>query len=466
MKPKVIIVGGGLTGLSVAWRLAEQHIPFLLIEKEPRLGGQIRTRREGGYTFEVGPNTGTISFPEVVELFRYLAPLASLEVADKAAKRRLILKKGTLHPLPSSLWGGITTPLFSFHDKLKVATELFRPRGNNPYESVGELAERRLGRSVVRYAVDPFVGGVYAGDPYQLTARFALPKLYALEQEYGSFIKGAMHKAFAKKSERDRDATKEVFSVSGGLENMVSALTSRVSASGTLLTGTDITAVRKLPFGWEVHYKTSQQEEERVEASYLVTTVRADQLRAVLPTDFAPYLAPIESLRYAPVWELAVGFDQYQGFSLPAFGALIPSVENRGILGILFPSDCFKNRTPSRASRLFTIFIGGDRDYSRYAEASDEQIVNQAVAELYKALAIPQHIKPSLLHLSFFPKAIPQYERSSEERFARIAELEKMHQGLFLAGGIRDGIGMAHRIKQGSDIGLQIARELNEAGMK
>ena len=118
----------------------------------------------------------------------------------------------------------ITTPLFRLSDKFRILGEPWRKRGTDPDEPVGALAQRRLGKSFYEYAVDPFVSGVYAGDPMKLTTRYALPKLYNLEANYGSFIRGAMAKAKEPKTDRDRLATKKVFSAVGGLSQMVDAM--------------------------------------------------------------------------------------------------------------------------------------------------------------------------------------------------------------------------------------------------
>ncbi|MDR0976961.1 MAG: protoporphyrinogen oxidase, partial [Prevotellaceae bacterium] len=181
----IAIIGAGLTGLTTAFRLRSRDL--VVLERQPRTGGQIHTHRADGFTFESGPNTGVVSYPEVAELFADLAPACRLEEACPAAKRRLIWKGNRFHQLPSGLASAVTTSLFTFRDKLNILGEPWRPKGTDPDESVGALARRRLGRSFVDYAVDPFLSGIYAGDPDTLVTRYALPKLYNLEQQYGSF---------------------------------------------------------------------------------------------------------------------------------------------------------------------------------------------------------------------------------------------------------------------------------------
>ena len=165
-----------------------------------------------------------------------------METARESSKCRLIWKGNKFHALPSGPLSAITTPLFTLSDKFRILGEPWRKKGTDPDEPVGSLAQRRLGRSFYEYAVDPFVSGVYAGDPMKLTTRYALPKLYNLEARYGSFIRGAMAKAKEPKTDRDRLVTKKVFSARGGLEHLVEALAENIDI---ILNARDIRITRK-----------------------------------------------------------------------------------------------------------------------------------------------------------------------------------------------------------------------------
>ena len=191
----ILIIGAGLTGLTTGFWLTRAGKDIHILEKADRVGGQIHTFREKDFVYESGPNTGVVSYPEVAELFEALSPACALETAREESKRRLIWKGNRFRALPSGLFSAVTTPLFTLGDKFRILGEPFRAKGNNPDESVGELAARRLGKSFLHYAVDPFLSGVYAGDPMKLVTRYALPKLYNLEQQYGSFIRGTIAKA-------------------------------------------------------------------------------------------------------------------------------------------------------------------------------------------------------------------------------------------------------------------------------
>ena len=224
VKAEVTVIGAGLTGLTTAYWLKRKGIDVRIIETQNRIGGQIQTQHHNHYIYETGPTTGSVSTPEVAELMIDLATTSGgkcqLETAPDSSKRRLIWKGDRFRELPSGLLSAITTPLFRFSDKLRILGEPWRKRGTNPDESIASLAARRLGRSFVDYAVDPFISGVYAGNPNQLVTRYALPKLYALERDYGSFVRGAIAKAKQPKSDRDRLASKKVFSALGGLSHI------------------------------------------------------------------------------------------------------------------------------------------------------------------------------------------------------------------------------------------------------
>ena len=137
----------------------------------------INTTLIDGFIFESGPNTGVLSHPEAAELLDELKGDCELEIADSNAKARWIWRKGKWEPLPSGLLSGITTPLFSFPDKLRLLGEPFRKKGKNPQETLAELVMRRMGKSFLNYAVDPFILGIYSGDPAKLVTKYALPKL-------------------------------------------------------------------------------------------------------------------------------------------------------------------------------------------------------------------------------------------------------------------------------------------------
>ncbi len=219
MERDVVIIGGGLTGLTSALQLKKRGLTVAILEKCDRTGGQIASHNEDGFLFESGPNTGSGASEEVMELYDSLSGRCEIEFARKEAENRWIWKKERFYPLPSGLTSGITTPLVTLGDKLRILGEPFRHKGSDPDETVAAMTVRRLGRSFLDYAVDPFLSGIYAGDPHTLVTRHALPKLYNLEQQYGSFIGGSIQKAKETRKQPASKIRKGIFSTYGVWNN-------------------------------------------------------------------------------------------------------------------------------------------------------------------------------------------------------------------------------------------------------
>lgn len=449
----IVVIGAGLTGLSVAYHLKQMGCDVVVLEKENRIGGQIRTYTEDGFIFESGPNTGVVSFPEVTELFQSLGDACQLEIARESSKRRLIWKGDRFHALPSGPISGLTTPLFRLSDKFRILGEPWRKQGTDPDESVGALAQRRLGQSFYEYAVDPFVSGVYAGDPMKLTTRYALPKLYNLEADYGSFIRGSIAKARQPKTERDKLVTKKVFSAVGGLQRMVEAM----SQGLTITTGAgNVTVEPQKDSLWCVSYEDGKQ----IQCRQVVTTVGAYALPQLLPFIEKEQMQKLCSLFYAPIIQVAVGVRDTGGMDCPAFGGLVPSKERQRVLGILFPSSCFGGRAPEGGA-LYSYFIGGAR-HTDYMQKSDDEIREIVLDAFHHMLKYPSGKQPDLIRIFRHKHAIPQYWSDSGERFKTITELQQAYPGLTLAGNMRDGIGMGHRIHQGAEVALIVKQNIEK----
>ena len=458
VKTEVIIVGAGLTGLTLAFYLKKAGIQFKIVEKSPRTGGVIQTISEKGFVYETGPNTGVISHPEMAELFEDLNGKCSLEIADPNAKRRLIWKNRMWHAIPSGLLSAINTPLFTWHDKFRILGEPFRPKGTNPNETLAELVKRRLGKSFLDYAIDPFISGVYAGDPHTLVPRYALPKLWKLEQEYGSFIGGSIKKAKLPKTERDKKATREVFSAKGGLSRMIDALTESIGPENIILNIQDV-IVKAQDDGFQLQV-TTQEQMATFETRYLVTTCGGYALPGLLPFLTAEEAAPFNDLEYAAVTQVLLGFNKWNGMSLKAFGGLVPSREKRNILGVLFTSSFFENRAPKEGAVL-SVFMGGIKRPD-IIKMNDDEIQSLLDKELPRMLGNRQ-INPDLIRICRYPKAIPQYGINTGIRYEMIERLQQKYPGLILAGNIRDGIGMADRVKQGRTLAEELKKKYQQA---
>ena len=455
----VTVIGAGLTGLTTAYWLKRGGKKVRVVETDNRVGGQIKTQHFEHYIYETGPSTGAVSTPEVAELMNALAETSNggcqIETAPDAAKRRLIWKGNRFWELPSGPFSAITTPLFRFSDKLRILGEPWRKRGNNPDESVASLAARRLGQSFVDYAVDPFISGVYAGNPYTLVTRYALPKLYALERDYGSFIRGSIAKKKQPKTERDRMATKKVFSAKGGLSHIPQAEAEYIGMENISLGVTHV-SVSQEGQGWVTTFQDAQGIRQQLQSRWVVTTCGAYSLPALLPFVDKERMDAIAQLVYSPIIEVNVGMPDTFGGDYCAFGGLVPSKEKQQILGILFPSACFAGRAP-KGGALFSFYLGGVRNPEMMSK-SDEEIQAIVLQNLHNMLKFPAQAKPDFIHVARHQRAIPQYNADSGCRFSAVESIQEQYHGLVLGGNLRDGIGMGHRITQAANIANMIIK--------
>ena len=301
-----------------------------------------------------------------------------------------------------------------------------------------------MGQSFLDYAIDPFILGVYAGDPNRLVPKYALPKLYYLEQKYGSFIKGSFKKKFESKTDEEKKVTRNVFSVAGGLSSLTGALLNKIGKEKIQLKISDL-QVR--PF--ENHYLVSytDQNGSRIEigTKKVISTIGAHQLDKVTTFIDQKSLSKLTALHYTNVIQVVLGFNDWKGIKLDAFGGLIPFKENRDILGVLFMSALFKDRAP-KGGALLSIFLGGVRrpEIYKLPDAEIETIIEKEICDLMQL----KEFKPDLFKIIRHKYAIPQYEADSGERFQAIEVVEKQFPGFIIGGNLSNGIGMADRILQ------------------
>lgn len=448
---QVVILGAGVTGLTLAHHLKKQNISFKVLEQNNRHGGVVNTQSEKGFVYESGPNSGIVSHPEVVALFDDLGDKIKIEKGNDLVKIRYVLKNGQWQALPHSPISAISTPLFSLKDKFRILGEPFRKKGSNPDESLAELVKRRMGNSFLDYAIDPFILGIYAGDPAQLVTRHAMPKLYNLEQKYGSFIGGARKKAKEPKTELEKRTDRAVFSFEGGLSKLCDALLDSAGPDHFQF-NTSEARITPLDKGYQISYLLDG-ETQTVTADKVVSTFGSVGLEKTLPFIEQKQMQNLTNLKYARVVEVSLGFDQWDGRALDGFGGLIPHKEQRQLLGVLFMSSLFKNRAP-KGGALLTIFMGGIRN-EHLCDLNDEELLAVLESEVCDLMELPQ-FNPSMIKIKRYSHAIPQYGINSDERFKAIEEVQNNYPGLIIAGNLRDGIGMADRIKQATLIAKEI----------
>ena len=449
----IVIIGAGLTGLTTAFYLNKAGADFKVLELLDRPGGVIHSIHENGFNYEEGPNTGVVGTAEVVDLFEDLKGACELEVANDAVNKRYILKNGKWEKLPSGLKEGIKTPLFTLKDKFRILAEPFRRKGTNPHETLADLVKRRMGQSFLDYAIDPFILGVYAGDPNYLVPKYALPKLWNLEQDFGSFIGGSIKKSFQKKDEQSKKITRKVFSAKNGLSSLTNALYQASNPENFSF------CVNNLQVKWEngLYLITGQIGEQQIEisAKKIITATGAFALEKLLPFIPTDDIRKITNLNYAKVIEVTLGFKKWNGRPLDGFGGLIPFKENRNVLGYLFLSAFLQDKAPKEGA-LLTIFMGGVRK-SELTDLADDKIREIIEKETLDLMDLPE-FKPDLFKITRYNNAIPQYGADSGIRFDTIDKIQANFPSLIIGGNLRGGIGMADRIKQGKELADQVLK--------
>ncbi len=453
MKPSVAIIGAGITGLTAAFRLRQQGIPFSVYESSNRTGGVIHTTERDGYLAEHGPNTLLETSPVIRTLLSDLNLGSEQIYSDPKAEKRFLVRDGCLQPLPSSLLGWVTTPLFSFPAKLRVLGDLFIPRASDALdETLAAFVQRRLGREFLDYAINPFVAGIYAGEPERLSLREAFPKLHAIEQRYRSLFLGQFLGAHERRKTGEiAKSNAPKLSFRHGLGTLTQALTNHIADS--VQTNTPVTRIARQGESWTV---TTQKQERAVTQEHSAILLAAPSYRlAEIDWDngSGESLSWLGDIVYAPVTSLVLGFRRSDvSHPLDGFGVLVPALENSNILGAIFNSSLFPHRAPKDHVTL-TCYLGGSRN-PELARAEAEPQLEATLHSLRRVLGVTG--QPTFIHRTAYPRAIPQYEVGFGKFRHRMTELEAANPGLYLAGHFRDGISLSDSILAGHHVAAKI----------
>ena len=454
----VAIVGGGITGLVAAFYLKRRGLDVHLYESAPRVGGVIRTIRKDGFLAESGPNTIMETAPEITQLIRDLNLADSRIYSSPNAEKRFIVRGGRAMEMPASPAGFFTSKFFSWRAKLGLLREPFVFRGPaHREETLAEFVKRRLGQEFLDYAINPFVAGVYAGDPARLSVKEAFPKLHAIEQRYGSLILGQILGARERKKRgavSKQNAPK--FSFPLGLEQLIETLARELD--GSIHLRHSLKVVERTSQGWNLTLCTPSgvREEEHDAVLLCAPAFKLSEVLLIAPK--APSLDFLSQVHYAPVSTLALGFHRDQlRHPLDGFGFLVPEVEHLHTLGAIFSSSLFPDRAP-KDHVLLTCYLGGLRA-PKLPSSNQAVQVGFALHDLAKILGVSGH--PVFTNLAVHQKAIPQYELGFGRIRDKISRLEAQCPGLHFAGNWRNGISLSDSISAGVAAAQTIAEDKN-----
>lgn len=452
----VLVVGAGLSGLVTAFRAKRAGLSVAVFEIGSRPGGVIGSGRHSGALFERGPNSGLDTTPLINAMLDDLGIRADRVDGSKASSKRYVLRDGRLVALPMSPGAFLRTPLFSFGAKLRLFAEPFIGKaGPDVEESIAQFVRRRLGPEFLDYAIEPFVAGIYAGDPETLSVPAAFPRLHALEQQYGSLIKGAI--LGARQRRKNADKAKNAassFSFRDGMQTLTDAL---ARAVGQVDCDVKVTRVDRCPDGgFTVTGERFGMAFER-HARAVVVATPAHSAAGIVQA-MAPVAAEaLREIPYPPVTVVASAYRRREILHpLDGFGFLAPAKERPAVLGTLFSSTMFENRAPTEVAVL-TTFVGGRRnpDLATAGEAEIRVAVQEELARLLGAGADPMWSE-----VTRWPRAIPQYTMGHLPRIAKVEEAERSIPGLYFCANYRGGVSIGDCVKAGHATAERVAGHL------
>ncbi|NJO00515.1 MAG: protoporphyrinogen oxidase [Bacteroidia bacterium] len=420
------IIGAGISGLSLAYFLEKQQIPYVLLEAGSGVGGYIQTMHLPGYILELGPNS--ILADEETEAFMDELGLAQERLLSRdVSKYRYIYRRGKYRKLPTNPVKLIFSGYFSAATKWAVFQEMRKPAEVHPGETLSHFFSRRFSPEVVAYALDPFVSGIYAGDPAQLLLEKTFPNLQSFEQEYGSVIRG-----FIKTRSESRRSS---YNFRQGMEALPLAISRHLRG---LHLETRVEHVSRLDPGYRLHTPAAAFD---VDAFVVASSASASQ--DYLKNIFPEFSRSLEAVYYPPMVVIHSAYGRQQvRHALNGFGGLHPKAEQPFTAGSIWTSSVFEGRCPADQV-LFTSFVGGSQyvENTRYSEDEIAQKVHQELARNYQITG-----KPVFQQAFRWEKAIPQYDEGVLEAHRLAETLE--NERLFVCANWKDGVSLGDAIKK------------------
>lgn len=468
-RPRIAIVGGGITGLAAAHRLFElsrdqkQPLDFRLFEASDRLGGVIHSEVRDGFTFEHGPDSFLSEKTAALELCGRLGISGRIIGTQEEFRRTYVAFAGELHPLPEgfSLMAPMrmaplaTSRLFTTRGKLRMALDLVLPSRPRDDESLASFVRRRLGRQALERVAQPLVGGIYTADPDALSLAATMPRFLDFEREHGSVIRGLRAEARASAATRSASGARwSLFlSFDGGLQTLVEALRQRLPQVCLQLGHPLRSLRRRAAGGWQI--------DGGEEFDGVILAVPAPRAGAALRALDPALAADLEAVRYASSAVVNLAYPrELIPHPLDGFGFVVPHVEGRRIIACSFSSLKYARRAPAGYAML-RAFVGGALS-ARLAELDDGEMIAAVRGELAELLGVTA--EPHFSVLSRYPESMPQYELGHLARIERIEQRVERHGTLRLAGNGYRGVGIPDCIAGGERAAESLYRQVVAGG--
>ena len=468
MPKRVIVIGGGITGLSAAHRLAELgssrnlNLDILLLEKSDRVGGVISTIERDGFTIEEGPDSFITSKPWGLNLSSRLGLDNELIETNRDKRRTFVLLHGRLVPLPDGfimlaparIMPFLRTPLFSWRGKLRMLMDLVIPKNPPGDESLASFVRRRLGREALDRAAQPMIGGVYTADPEKLSLRATMPQFLEMEERYGSVIKG-MYQGYRKGNKGvmpDSGARYSLFvSFKKGMKTLVEALVRKIP-EGSIKTGVAVEGIKEAYDGWEV-----TTGDGILNAAGVIITTPAYITAGLLENAAGESAALLRKIEYASTAVVILAYRKEDiETELGGFGFVVPRTERSSIIACSFSSEKFPGRAP-QGFTVLRIFVGGALDPDTY-KMEDPSIIETVRKEIGPLLGI--NSDPVFTIIKRYPGAMPQYHVGHRELVEGIQREIKKLDGLEIAGNAFGGVGIPDCINSGERAAERLLQSL------
>jgi len=448
----ILIAGGGISGLSLAWWLAQRGYRIEVWEADTRIGGKIRSTQQDGYLMEQAAALLMNFRPEVSGLIHH----AGLEAKKTCRRqqteaRRYLLHQGQLAALPMHMGGLIRSPLWSLRGKLRLLAEPFMPIGSDPDESVTQFIQRRLGREMLEKAMDPFVAGTLAADPDLASAAATLPRLKALEKRYGSITAGI----FAHRLLRKRSAClTDTFSFEGGMSTLIDTLADTPGVQ--VRTGYKLRELVPCQGGWQAYAETPHGEYQ-LQAKKTVLATPAPVAAQLLDNFDTELSELLRGISYAPLAVVHIGMQhKHITHPLDGTGFLTPRSANLAINGSLWMSSLFNGRAP-QGNALMTTYLGGSRR-PELVERDDNHLLNHTLQSLQPLLGLKG--TPEMVRIQRHSHGLPVYHGAYQTRLQAIEEKMRCLPNLYLEANYQGGVSVRDRIARSCLLAQRIATEL------
>jgi|SRR5271157_1448097 len=447
---RVVIIGGGISGLSAAYYLAQGGIASTIVESRPRLGGVIQTERVEGCTIEAGPDSFLSAKPAAFDLLRDLGLADQVIGSNDQLRVTYVRKRGRLVALPDGLMMMVPTrilpllgtPLVGLGTKLRMGLELLRaPRPPAGDRSVAQFIEEHYGREALDYLAEPLLSGVYGGNPSELSVSSVLPRFVELANQYGSLTRGVLaERARAARARSHQPAPPLFRTLRGGLGQMVDAIEAAIRPS-VEVRHVRAEAVERTAAGFRIRLAG-----DWLPAGRLVMACEAHSAAPLL-SGVDPRLAELlGAVPYSSSMTVAMGYDARDFARLPrGFGFLVPRKERRRLVACTWVGAKFSHRVPADKV-IARCFLGGAGD-AAVLDESDEAVAAMVTDELRE---IAQVTAPARFHRIFrWPRSMAQYTVGHPARLREMEQRAASAAGLYLAGNAYQGIGIPDCIRMG-----------------